>query len=204
MPRPALRENRAVPALRRLPRERRLLKAGAVPAFTIGSRPESKGPASPVQLLPKTGQRLDLLCRLTDPLVEHPEQAVTRGGAVPLPGRHDQLANRIEREAERLGLPDEGEPAKVDVTIQAVPARAASRWRQDPSPLIEPQRPDREAGATGDFTDRHQVRQVSIAAIRHCLHAKASTRGESQALDSIVADEPDISGRASVRSGERP
>jgi hypothetical protein len=133
-----------------------------------------------VQLLPKAGQRLDLLRRLTDPLVEHPEEPVTCAVAVELPGRHDKLANRIEREAERLGLPDEGEPVKVDVTIQAVPARAASRWRQDTSPLIEPQRPDREAGATRDFPDRHQAGQMCTTDGGHCAHDKASIQGESQ------------------------
>src|SRR6266542_1712347 len=205
MPPPARPENRAGADLLRLGIQRCRLKTGAVPSATIASRPESKGPASPVQLLPKTGQHLDLLRRLTDPLVEHPEETVTCADAVELPGSHDQLADRIQREAKRLGLPDKGEPAEVDLAVQSIPARSASRRRQDLSALIESQRPDREPGPTGDFADRHQAGQLSITDGRHGAHGKASTQEESQArgLD-CRRSACDSGGRASVREGERP
>jgi hypothetical protein len=95
--------------------------------------------------LAKATEGRDLINGLRDPIVEHSAQARANAGATRSARRHDELADRLQGQAEGLGLANELETMHVGLGVDTVSARSAPEWRQESPALIEPQRPDAES-----------------------------------------------------------
>src|SRR5215472_2193591 len=71
-------------------------------------------------------------------------------GVVAAVDEAEQFADLLDREAEIAAAPDEVEPPDEALSIEAVPARAARRRRQQTDSLVVADRLDIAAGASGE------------------------------------------------------
>src|SRR2546430_1536500 len=90
-----------------------VMQAGAVPRSSFLVLPRRQDSAPALEFPAKGREGRDLVCRLSDPLAEHPEKTQPEACGAGHPGRRDEGSDGAKAQPESLRLANELQPVEI-------------------------------------------------------------------------------------------